>query len=282
MTFDQSTNILINKNTAYDAKTLTESEFTRQLQIRFCQFKENSTEQIDSLPLGLNIRINDEVCILPPFTSTSGFSTECESRKPMPIDCTQYVNIDSRFMNEIRINWTNDGNRYVMAMYVVEKFSSDTLLSKLVKKIPKNYDETKNYIIYNMAFLKFTSPFHVSLKCPMSNLRMNFPAKSIHCKHLQCFDAAEFIILNEKVSTWRCILCDASCSYDELQIDIYFLSIVKNRSVRQDMIQIFSDGSWKESNMAVNVEIPPYTNMLDYIIIQKKKSANLAGNFNSS
>lgn len=273
---DQSTDILINRNTDYDAKTSTESEYTHQLQIRFCQFKDNSTEQIDSLPLGLNIRINDKVCILPEF-----ISTECESRQSMPIDCTQYVTIDSRFMNEIRINWTDDGNRYVMAMYIVEKFSSDTLLSKLLNKTPKQYNETKNYIIYNVAVLKFSTPFNVSLKCPISNLRMNYPAKSIYCDHLQCFDAGGFIASNEKKTTWHCPLCHKPCSYDDLQIDVYFLSIVKNRSIRQNMIEIFSDGRWKESNMVMHVEIPPYTNMLDYYI-QKKKDEHLAGNFNSS
>jgi hypothetical protein len=38
----------------------------------------------------------------------------------------------------------------------------------------------------------------LSLKCPLSTLRIELPCRSIACKHNQCFDATSYLQLQEK------------------------------------------------------------------------------------
>ena len=43
-----------------------------------------------------------------------------------------------------------------------------------------------------------TTSCKVSLACPLGKMRMNFPCRASTCDHLQCFDAALYLQMNEK------------------------------------------------------------------------------------
>jgi len=78
-------------------------------------------------------------------------------------------------------------------------------------------------------------------------MRIKIPVKSIHCDHLQCFDASKFILMNEKKPTWMCQTCDNPCLYDDLQIENYFLKIVSSKILKNwsKKIEILADGTWR-------------------------------------
>lgn len=88
---------------------------------------------------------------------------------------------------------------------------------------------------------------------------MGFPAKSINCIHLQCFDAYSFISINKGKPIWKCPICYKSCTYNELQIDSYFLEIVSSPYFYPgcEAVEIFSNGTWK-----------PYTELTNNINIK--------------
>jgi len=50
---------------------------------------------------------------------------------------------------------------------------------------------------------------------------MSVPCRSSSCQHLQCFDAATYLQMNEKKSTWLCPVCDKPAEYNSLVIDGY-------------------------------------------------------------
>lgn len=59
----------------------------------------------------------------------------------------------------------------------------------------------------------------MSLKCPLSTLRIDVPCRSVICTHNQCFDASSFLQLQEQAPTWSCPVCSKSTSFESLQID---------------------------------------------------------------
>jgi hypothetical protein len=59
----------------------------------------------------------------------------------------------------------------------------------------------------------------LSLKCPLSTLRIELPCRSIACKHNQCFDATSYLQLQEQGPTWLCPICNNSAPFDTLAVD---------------------------------------------------------------
>jgi hypothetical protein len=43
-----------------------------------------------------------------------------------------------------------------------------------------------------------TTSCKVTLACPLGKMRMNLPCRATTCDHLQCFDAALYLQMNEK------------------------------------------------------------------------------------
>lgn len=59
----------------------------------------------------------------------------------------------------------------------------------------------------------------MSLKCPLSTLRIDVPCRSSVCSHNQCFDASSFLQLQEQAPTWTCPVCNKAAAYEHLQVD---------------------------------------------------------------
>lgn len=55
----------------------------------------------------------------------------------------------------------------------------------------------------------------------LGKMRMTIPCRASTCTHLQCFDAATFLLMNEKKPTWICPVCDKPAPFDKLIIDGY-------------------------------------------------------------
>jgi E3 SUMO-protein ligase PIAS1 len=60
---------------------------------------------------------------------------------------------------------------------------------------------------------------NLSLKDPISTLRIAIPCRSTLCSHNQCFDAESFLQLQEQAPTWNCPICNKTVSYQALAVD---------------------------------------------------------------
>jgi E3 SUMO-protein ligase PIAS1 len=105
------------------------------------------------------------------------------------------------------------------------------------KKIPKSsviqestYPVCPATITHNNADIspvtkKFADPDIVttsqvlSLKCPLSFMRMEVPCRSHLCTHIQCFDATSYLQLQEQGPQWLCPICNKSAPYETLAVD---------------------------------------------------------------
>ncbi|KAJ5675889.1 hypothetical protein N7462_008786 [Penicillium macrosclerotiorum] len=86
----------------------------------------------------------------------------------------------------------------------------------------------------------------MSLKCPLSTLRIQVPCRSIVCTHNQCFDAASFLELQKQAPTWTCPVCSKSTSFESLQIDQYVDDILRSTSLDVDQVVVEPDGVWSK------------------------------------
>ncbi|MEQ2233037.1 hypothetical protein ILYODFUR_017642, partial [Ilyodon furcidens] len=64
-----------------------------------------------------------------------------------------------------------------------------------------------------------TTSLRVSLLCPLGKMRLTVPCRAVTCSHLQCFDAALYLQMNEKKPSWICPVCDKNAAYENLIID---------------------------------------------------------------
>ena len=91
-----------------------------------------------------------------------------------------------------------------------------------------------------------TTSCKVSLACPLGMMRMKIPARASTCDHLQCFDAQLYLMMNEKKPKWDCPVCNKTALPINLQIDGFFLDLVKSSRLPSDEheIVLHNDGSW--------------------------------------
>jgi len=76
---------------------------------------------------------------------------------------------------------------------------------------------------------------------------MRVPCRPQTCSHLQCFDAATFLQMNERKPTWNCPVCDSKANYSDLLIDGYFQETLESKDLPEDENDIIleADGTWK-------------------------------------
>lgn len=85
----------------------------------------------------------------------------------------------------------------------------------------------------------------MSLKDPISTMRISLPCRSNVCTHNQCFDGSYFLQLQEQAPTWTCPVCNKTLSYQSLCVDSYVQDILQNTSSTVEQVTIEPDGQWK-------------------------------------
>lgn len=274
---EQATDIAMNR---YISKK--KVAFVYLFQMRICLFEPGAIELTDCWPNKLHIRVNDKFCELPETDSKRRTRTKA-NRSVQPInECTQYLKLNPNIYNTVILNWIPDGKTYIMGTFLVKKLTTKELLQKLYDKEPKSSKDTKNDIIKSLADVDpelAATSYRFCLVCPLGKIRMEIPAKSTKCVHLQCFDARTFISMNEIKSTWKCPICHKPCFYDDLQIQSYFLEVVSSPNLPDDCkeIEILAEGEWKvykENKKPVEIVADIEENPIDSINLDESDDDN--------
>ncbi|XP_041430471.1 E3 SUMO-protein ligase PIAS3 [Xenopus laevis] len=221
-------------------------DYTVQVQLRFC-LCETSCPQEDYFPPNLFVKVNQKLCPLPGYLPPTKNGAE-PKRPNRPINITPLIRLTSTVPNTIVVNWSSEfGRNYSLSLYLVKQLTSVTLLQKLRAKGIRNPDHSRALIKEKLTADPdseiATTSLRVSLMCPLGKMRLTVPCRAITCTHLQCFDAALYLQMNEKKPTWTCPVCDKKAPYDMLIIDGLFMDIL-NSCTDCDEIQFVEDGSW--------------------------------------
>lgn len=99
----------------------------------------------------------------------------------------------------------------------------------IVNGMIKDVNDIIKQIVLNKAFHpQFNDMSHVSYVDPVSKVPILCPGRGTNCKHSQCFDIAEFLILQNDSQEWTCPICSEPLSIDTLYYDPLFFSSQKN------------------------------------------------------
>jgi E3 SUMO-protein ligase PIAS1 len=88
----------------------------------------------------------------------------------------------------------------------------------------------------------------MSLKDPVSTVKIGIPCRSTLCTHNRCFDAECFLQLQEQAPTWQCPICNKTISFEALAVDEYVQEILDRAPRDTDQVTIEPDGRWSTEN----------------------------------
>ncbi|KAM9213735.1 E3 SUMO-protein ligase PIAS2 isoform 2-T2 [Leptosomus discolor] len=260
-------------------------DYTVQVQLRLC-LAETSCPQEDNYPSGLCIKVNGKLFPLPGYAPPP--KNGVEQRRPgRPLNITSLVRLSSAVPNQISISWASEiGKNYSMSVYLVRQLTSAMLLQRLKMKGIRNPDHSRALIKEKLTADPdseiATTSLRVSLMCPLGKMRLTIPCRAVTCTHLQCFDAALYLQMNEKKPTWICPVCDKKAAYESLIIDGLFMEIL-NECSDVDEIKFQEDGSWcpmRPKKETVKVSSPQCTKIESSSVVSKPCSVTVASEVN--
>uniref|UniRef100_A0A8C9KGN7 Protein inhibitor of activated STAT 2 n=3 Tax=Felidae TaxID=9681 RepID=A0A8C9KGN7_PANTA len=169
-----------------------------------------------------------------------------------------------------------------MSVYLVRQLTSAMLLQRLKMKGIRNPDHSRALIKEKLTADPdseiATTSLRVSLMCPLGKMRLTIPCRAVTCTHLQCFDAALYLQMNEKKPTWICPVCDKKAAYESLILDGLFMEILNDCS-DVDEIKFQEDGTWcpmRPKKEAMKVSSQPCTKIESSSVLSKPCSVTVA------
>ncbi|KAE8348184.1 PINIT domain-containing protein [Aspergillus coremiiformis] len=162
-----------------------------------------------------------------------------------PADMTDYIRKKPGYPNHIVMTYALTTKKFFALVNLVRRHPVEELVAEL--KMRKTI--SKEQVLREMkskaddADIVATSSV-MSLKCPLSTLRIAVPCRSVICTHNQCFDAYSFLQLQEQAPTWSCPVCCKATSFESLQIDQYVDDILHSTSPDIEQVVIEPDGKW--------------------------------------
>ncbi|CAO2649352.1 Nn.00g067370.m01.CDS01 [Neocucurbitaria sp. VM-36] len=197
-----------------------------------------------TFPSQIEVRINgDEV-----KANYKGLKNKPGSTRP--VDITDFVRISpANHRNNLVVTYAltqkaSIPEKYNLFVYMVKKFS----VGELTQRIKQRNVITRQSVLNEMMKKANDPDIEVgssvmSLKDPISTLRIKTPCRSTVCTHNQCFDAESFLQLQEQAPTWTCPICNKTISYEGLAVDQYVEEIL-NKARNADQVTIEPNGDW--------------------------------------
>jgi E3 SUMO-protein ligase PIAS1 len=133
--------------------------------------------------------------------------------------------------------------------YIVAYLCRISSVEELVTKIASGHKISKDSVLREFAEKEqdddvVATSTVLSLKCPISCVRLSLPCRGIGCKHIQCFDATSYLQLQQQGPQWLCPICNKSTPFDQLAVDEYVRDILVRTSSSTDQVTIEPNGRW--------------------------------------
>ncbi|RPB05779.1 hypothetical protein L873DRAFT_1825051 [Choiromyces venosus 120613-1] len=205
-----------------------------------------------TFPHQVELRVND--------VQISGLNLRGLKNRPgstRPADITDYLNKKPGYRNQVTLTYALTQKKFAFVVNYVKTES----VEKLVEHLRNGASITKETVVADMikqnedSELVATSSI-MSLKCPLSTLRINLPIRSTFCTHMQCFDATSFLQLQQQAPTWSCPTCNKSINWKALVVDQYFCEILNNTAKTVDSVTIDVNGAWSAAAESSGTPMP--------------------------
>ncbi|PHH80004.1 hypothetical protein CDD80_3133 [Ophiocordyceps camponoti-rufipedis] len=142
------------------------------------------------------------------------------------------------------------GKRAVQKFYLIANLCKVTTVSELESIVSNRLTIPKETVVAELNKIAqdpdvvATSQI-LSLKCPLSYMRLEIPCRSLSCIHIQCFDATSYLQLQEQGPQWTCPICNKPAPFDQLAVDNYVKDILDNTPKDLESVTIEPNGRWR-------------------------------------
>ncbi|KAK5112675.1 hypothetical protein LTR85_011186 [Meristemomyces frigidus] len=174
-----------------------------------------------------------------------GLKNKPGSTKPADIT-TKFRTRPPGYNNEVTLTYALTTKRYAYIIYLVRHISADKLTERIglqnVIPIQKVLDEMNR--ANADPDIEATST-RMSLKDPISTVRISLPVRSTVCTHNQCFDGGMFLQMMEQAPLWNCPVCNKAVSFQSLCVDKYFEDILDNTPKSIEKVDVEPNGEWR-------------------------------------
>ncbi|KAF4945207.1 hypothetical protein FSARC_14480 [Fusarium sarcochroum] len=171
-----------------------------------------------------------------------------------PVDITKALRLRSKYTNNVDFTYAltskaGSNQKFYLAINVCKITPVDELVNRIAtgNRIP--IDKVKQELNAKAQDPDVVATSQVlSLKCPLSYMRLNLPCRGSTCSHLQCFDATSYLQLQEQGPQWQCPICYKSATFDQLAVDEYVRDILTKTSKSLETVTIEPNGEWHLKN----------------------------------
>ncbi|KAK4569999.1 E3 SUMO-protein ligase pli1 [Recurvomyces mirabilis] len=200
-----------------------------------------SNHPIDiAFPNQIEVKVNDDDV----KANYKGLKNKPGSTKPA--DLTPKVRTKANYPNQITITYALTTKRYAFCIYLVRYVSAAILTDRIKTQsvIPRDSVIKEMRRANADPDIEATST-RMSLRDPVSTVRITLPVRSTVCAHTQCFDGAMFMQLVEQAPQWNCPVCNKVLQFKDLCVDKYFEDILKRTPPSIEKVDVEPDGEWK-------------------------------------
>ncbi|OAA71887.1 Zinc finger domain-containing protein, MIZ-type [Akanthomyces lecanii RCEF 1005] len=163
-----------------------------------------------------------------------------------PVDITQALRLKpSNYMNTVDFTYALTTKKF----YILANLCQVYTVAELAKGISTRRRIPKDSVIAELN-KKAQDPDVVatssvlSLKCPLSYMRLDVPCRGMGCSHIQCFDATSYLQLQEQGPQWLCPICNKPTPYEQLAVDEYVQDILDKTPKSLEGVTIEPNGRW--------------------------------------
>ncbi|KAH8835711.1 PINIT domain-containing protein [Flagelloscypha sp. PMI_526] len=171
-----------------------------------------------------------------------------------PPNITSHANLNS-LPNRVEMIYVNSqqpvtNKKFYLVVMLVRVTSVEKLVDQLKQSKRRSAIEIKAAMASNAKADDdiIAGATKMSLKCPLSYVRVSTPCRSAKCVHSQCFDALSWYSVMEQTTTWLCPVCERTLDPSDLIVDGYFDEIVKHTPEDVEDVVVEADGEWHTSD----------------------------------
>ncbi|KAF7339508.1 hypothetical protein MSAN_02165200 [Mycena sanguinolenta] len=171
-----------------------------------------------------------------------------------PPDLSKYIRLTTA-SNKVEMMYVNtqqpvQPKKFYLLVQLVETVNVQTLVQELKKTGFKSCHDIHRDMISSMTVDDdiVAGPQKMSLKCPLSYMRVSTPCRSRKCTHSQCFDATSWYSVMEQTTTWLCPVCERTLDPRDLIVDGYVDEILKTCPESVEDVIVEANGEWHTSD----------------------------------
>ncbi|EPT03854.1 hypothetical protein FOMPIDRAFT_1046334 [Fomitopsis schrenkii] len=208
-------------------------------------FRSSTTLCPIEFPPTCEVRVNS----MPLQANTKGMKKKPGTAPPP--DLMKNIRVQNNATNRVEMVYVNSqqpvqSKKYYLVIMLVET----TTVEQLIDRLKKGKHRSSQEIIAKMTQAAnidddiVADRQKMSLKCPLSYMRISTPCRSSHCVHSQCFDAFSWYSVMEQTTTWMCPVCENVLNVDDLIVDGYFDEILRSTPEDLEDVIVEADGQW--------------------------------------